>query len=511
MRKRNLSLLVFALLGSGLTVGCSNIIKPSSPTKYEIFAAYRIEGGTLSYFEWIKAGCPEGPNTPKKKEEKREVASKYYDERGHLIIVFKDGTKIDAGIAQCKHSTVNFYYDDVLLTSKEISFGSKIKEPAFGSFFASGWFLDKELIKPADFDAPVLTEKLDLYARCEAKKNESIVNFYDGTLNLRPFPKKIAIGEEYELPSLVDMNSKLRFEGWYYEGQKVDLEGKWKIIDHVTLVARWREKEAFEEDYFGLYPQSAVIDKKTSDDIDKYGVQYFPFGNKENGDIIEYGGEWYRKRTVSGERGTYSDYRLHDGSKVENGRTYYLKFEPVKWIKKTLKSGETIAFSKNVFDNYYFVYDIREVRKKGDVTVSNNDYRYSVMRSYINEINGREEFGPWGWDFSRSNGKGLGSLRFFLNEKENNVLTPHDKCYGDKVFLPSKEECEECLGKEEMIAEKTDELATAKKLETTKATSYATRSASEGNTDIVYVNDKGEFATCSAEKRISFRLAVRIK
>ncbi len=226
---------------------------------------------------------------------------------------------------------------------------------------------------------------------------------------------------------------------------------------------------------------------------------------------MEYGGEWYRKIEVSGKKGTYDDYYLHDGSKVENGRTYYLRYEPVKWITKELKTGETLAISEKTFGSVQYVGDLQEVRKKGDVTIANNDYRYSVMRSYINDINGREEFGSWGWDFSRSGGKGLGSLRFFLNEKERNILKPYDKCFGDKVFIPSKEECEEFLTEEQMKAEGTDDISVRKASETTKTVSYATRTSGGGTDMVICVNNQGEFFSHTADTSMSYRLAIRVK
>ncbi len=108
MKKRGLNLLAFVLFGSLIATSCSNGPITNRPSGYETYSVYRLEGGNLSYWEWIEAGRLDEVDLSKESIDKRTIVSKHFDQNGHLILVLSDGSSIDAGTLDNKRCNVSF-------------------------------------------------------------------------------------------------------------------------------------------------------------------------------------------------------------------------------------------------------------------------------------------------------------------------------------------------------------------------------------------------------------------
>mgnify|MGYP007025034492 FL=1 len=499
MKKMNLKLFVLAMMGSFMVMGCS--ISPNNfENKYQAYVIYRQAGGELSYFEWVKAGSPKEPRVkPGKKD--NTIKSTRIDERGHLIIEFNDGTILDAGEFECKHLPVNFFCGKELLKVVNVKMGEKVEEPTFATLKIKGWFLDEELTKKWDFANQCVTCATSLYADYAASNIH--LNFVDTTLNIPLEPQTVTFGEKYELPEPIDYASKHRFLGWYYNGKKIDNEGIWNIPDHASLLAKWEAKEDFDFNYFGLYPQTAVVDQALAEKIEEKGKKVY--ANRERVNYYEYGGFRYRKLRWGKAYASYDKpHYFHDGkTKVIANKDYFFKLEPLRWKKIKISDSEAICLTEKVINTHYCSWNLDDRTINGK-TVSPNEYEHSYYRAWLNSMK-TDYSGDYGF------GNGFKDSDLFLNEEEEAILQPHTP-YNDKFFFLSKEECEKYLPKEEdRIAAITDFVITYRELPPEEKVQWATRSSGNEKTKVILVNSDGTYGEWLSHTYNGVRPAIKVK
>lgn len=496
MKKTNLKLFVLSLLGSGMVMGCS--ISPSNTnSKYQGYIIYRYEGGTLSYFEWIKAGSPKLPANPKSS---KNIKKKHIDERGHLIIEFNDGTIIDAGEFEVQQYPVNFYCGKGLLKKENVNIGSKIEEPSFGLLNVKGWFEDETLTKKWDFASRRITSETNLYA--DYVSPDINLSFQDDTLHLALEGQMTKFGETYELPEPIDYSSKYRFAGWYYSNKLVSQTGIWNIPDHANLVAKWEKKNEFDFRYFGLYPQTAVVDSSLAKRIETKGTKVY--GERKAVEYIEYAGFRYRKFSYGAAYGSFDKpHYFHDGKTIaEPNKTYYMKLEPLAWKAIDIGNGETICVTKKVIYTHFCSWSLGDRTIDGK-NVAPNDYEHSYYRAWMNSMK-TEYNGVY------DNGSGLADSDLFLNQEETASLQAH--LYNqDKFFLLSKEECDKYLSKEDRVATCCDLVVGYRELEPGASTQWATRDSGTERTKTLQVNADGTYGEWLSNTYNGIRLAVKVK
>ncbi len=481
MKHRSFKFLLLLMIVFSFSSGCSPI---KGNKDYESYISYRGAGGKLTYFEWIDANRPKG--SKQIVNETISISSIKVDEKGHLIITLTNGTIYDGGKLppkKKKYYSVNFYCDDLLIKTEQIKTGKTIKRPSFDGLDVKGWYLDKEKKKGWDFELNPITSATNLYADYEAKGTR--VELIDDKCG-HTFDRKVFyVGEKYELPTLIDRSSKYRFLGWMKEKQiDVARNGTWDIASSTTLVAKWREKLPFEVDYFGIFPQSLVtdpillkeLDKKTSSVKEKSYISYF-----------EHGGAWYRKRPRRGAPSKSFNkphYFLNGKISATDKPYYYFRFDPVKWILIRTIEGEVLAVTEKILDVHYYAGRENEELKDRNGNVSKqNEYENSYVRSWLNNIN----FPNMSYQYG--NGLGMMESDFYLNDKEKEMLKGH--CFGDKLFLLSKEEGEQYLTKEERKASLTDFAICYRELEPGFKGAWGTRSKGSMDKKIIAFNKDG--------------------
>ena len=113
MKHRNFKFLVLLMIAFSFSNGCSS---PRDDYDYENYISYRVDGGKLSYFEWVEASRPKASKQVTK--DNISISSVKVDKRGHLIITLTNGNIYDGGKLppkKKKYYSVNFYCDDVLI------------------------------------------------------------------------------------------------------------------------------------------------------------------------------------------------------------------------------------------------------------------------------------------------------------------------------------------------------------------------------------------------------------
>lgn len=182
----------------------------------------------------------------------------------------------------------------------------------------------------ANWRANTYTVSLDVNGG-EVLQNDSLTITYDSS---------------YELP--VPERNGYTFLGWCYGDTEVDQNGVWKLVGNIELKAKWTY--GFFEDnvrycYFGKFPQTRITDSTLIGNLNN-----LPETNEDG--YYEYNGEEYCKNVAQiayvyhGSSWSYRNVYFDDGTKVENGTTYWFKVEPIKW--------RNIG---NSLDSYSFVSD----------------------------------------------------------------------------------------------------------------------------------------------------------
>lgn len=508
------SQMIFAtILSTMMIFGCVSF-PHSIGGDYPEFQAYKKEGGSLSLWEWIEAGRPSIGEDFKIGNLKITFLKR---DKSNLLIGLSSGQVLTIKDFDFKDNyLVTYFYRGVPILSQAVKRGEKLQKPVFGTIDTDEWYTNDTFSEAWNFADFHVVGSLNLYAKTvnDKDKETSSVSFIDPQFNINPLSKRYIIGEQYSLPNLVDRKSKYRFLGWKDEnGTIINNEGIWSIPRHLTLVAVWRKKAPFEEGHFGLYPQTVVKDKEL---IKILGERSLKTENvSANSRYVEYEGEWYQKGVLDSDALKAKDYYFSDQkTKIENGKTYYFKVEPLEWKLIDIGHDECIAITKKVVESLFYVNDFDNKMTHNGRELPFNDYYYSHLRRFLNRINGKKEFGDWASDCSGDR-YGLTVEKLFLNKEESALLLPYEEAYNDKFFILSKIECERYLSKEDLSSDPTDNFLafySERKHLPTKGAPWWTRSAYTGDRKkSVVVKGDGSFGSKETKWVCGLRFAIKIK
>lgn len=125
---------------------------------------------------------------------------------------------------------------------------------------------------------------------------------------------------------------------------------------------------------YGFYPQTHVSDETTVSEIEKreainsYGIHY-------------YDGEFYYPETAY--PCNDESYTFKDGASIVKGTKYWYKLEPIQWTIYVTNSNEYLAYSRHLLSSCEFSNTLSD-RTIGGQTIHPNDYKYSNLRTFLN-------------------------------------------------------------------------------------------------------------------------------
>ena len=295
---------------------------------------------------------------------------------------FENGSCSVCGVSatEVEKYTVTVEFNDGIGNdpSGEYTHGDKVylPNPTKENYTFMGWYTTLDFKEETKVDNCVVVEgNLNVYAKWDfvgvvitldanegyAQNNEMVV--YPGETLVIEVPKS--------------MNYKF-FTGWYLGEQQItDETGALlkdvEINEDVTLVAKWVDKlevNGVKYIYSGLYPQSVVTNKDVIAELNK-------ITNLNALGYLEYNGLQYEKLTY-----TQKSYQawFNNGTKLEDGATYYFLVEPVLW--RVIDKENCTAITDQIIDTRYFAKS--DIVNNIKPTASPNNYRYSDINDWLN-------------------------------------------------------------------------------------------------------------------------------
>ena len=171
---------------------------------------------------------------------------------------------------------------------------------------------------------------------------------------------------------------------------------------------------------YGIYPQTVLTDEELVSNLNNDAKE------QTNGWYL-YDGDYYAKVSATPNS---SSYKFDNGTTISSGTTYWFKCEPIVWNVLNNNSGEYYIVSSVLLDAHCY-YNSTSTRTIDEQTVYANNYKYSDIRTWLNE------------DFYNS-AFALGNSHIQTTTVDNSAATT-DKTSNkyacantqDKVFLPS--------------------------------------------------------------------------
>ncbi|MDY4819576.1 MAG: InlB B-repeat-containing protein [Bacilli bacterium] len=185
------------------------------------------------------------------------------------------------------------------------------------------------------------------------------------------------------------------FKGWYRNSTKVSNDATYTFVmptNDLLLVAHFftkAEAEVEEMRNLGCIP-TLSDDRKTI----TYGL--YPQKNVNNSSLVTalnelttpesngwylYEGDYYAKVSASPYE---TSYKFDNGTKITSGATYWFKCEPIVWKVLSKDNGEYYIISSVLLDAHGY-YNSTSERTIDDQTVYANNYKYSDIRTWLNE------------------------------------------------------------------------------------------------------------------------------
>lgn len=171
---------------------------------------------------------------------------------------------------------------------------------------------------------------------------------------------------------------------------------------------------------YGLYPQTNVNDSTLVSALNALTTP------ESNGWYL-YDGDYYAKVSATPNS---SSYKFDNGTTISSGTTYWFKCEPIVWNVLNNNNGEYYIVSSVLLDAHCY-YNSASTRTIDEQTVYPNNYKYSDIRTWLNE------------DFYNS-AFALGNSHIQTTTVDNSAATTNSTSNSyacanteDKVFLPS--------------------------------------------------------------------------
>ena len=232
------------------------------------------------------------------------------------------------------------------------------------------------------------------------------------------------------------------FKGWYHLFAKVSDDATYTFVmptNDYSLVAHFftKAEEKEEEELrllgviptlsddgktilYGLYPQTNVNDSSLI-----YALNTLT--TPESNGWYLYDKAYYAKVSATPYN---TSYKFDNGTIISSGTTYWFKCEPIVWNVLNNNNGEYYIVSSVLLDAHCY-YNSRFTRTIGGQTVYPNNYKYSDIRTWLNE------------DFYNS-AFALGNSHIQTTTVNNSASTSSGSSNSyacanteDKVFLPS--------------------------------------------------------------------------
>ena len=171
---------------------------------------------------------------------------------------------------------------------------------------------------------------------------------------------------------------------------------------------------------YGIYPRTVITDEELVSNLNNDAKE------QTNGWFL-YRGEYYAKVSATPNS---SSYKFDNGTTISSGTTYWFKCEPIVWNVLNNNNGEYYIVSSVLLDAHCY-YNSTSTRTIDGQTVYANNYKYSDIRTWLNE------------DFYNS-AFALGNSHIQTTTVDNSAATTNStsnkyECANteDKVFLPS--------------------------------------------------------------------------
>ncbi len=303
-----------------------------------------------------------------------------------------------------------------------------------------GWYDNDKVITEISIGS---TGELNIEARWTANLNTLSVTSEDTSKGTAAITSGSGYSDE-SITVVATPVSDCVFKGWYHETTKVSGDATYtfimptsdySLVAHFFTKAEEEEKEdemrrlgiipTLSEDEktitYGLYPQTNVNDTSLISSLDSLTTP------ESNGWYL-YDGNYYAKASATP---LFSDYTFDNGITIEEGTTYWFKCEPITWNVLSNTNGKYYIVSSVILDQYSYFKTSGSYRKIDGKTIYQNNYKYSDIRTWLNE------------DFYNS-AFALGNEYIQTTTVDNGASTTNSisneyACDNteDKVFLPS--------------------------------------------------------------------------
>ena len=326
------------------------------------------------------------------------VTNTYIDDDGNLICELSNGQTVNAGkVKDTTKHTVNFYFKDSIIETKEVVSGSKITPPDSSlipeGYTVTGWYINEYGMKsPWTFNGCVVTSNLDLYANYSLNEYSITYNLDGGSLSNQV--------TSYTIEDEVTLGTPTK-EGYIFRGW-TGSNGDTPVVNYVqpkgstgdkNYTANFISDEQAESlgmkpkiDLtantltYGLYPQTHVGDTTITTELDKLTT------TESNGWYL-YNGSYYAKLTAHPYSADACNFE--DGTAFTSDTSYWFKCELITWKILTTTDNEYTLLSNTLLDAHRYNQSYTGTKSLTDYngetdTVYANNYKYSEIRTWLN-------------------------------------------------------------------------------------------------------------------------------
>lgn len=248
--------------------------------------------------------------------------------------------------------------------------------PSKVNYLFDGWFTTSTFEANSKLSTKVtITEDMTVYAKWVLEGYSVTLDANGGYVN----SSKVVIKDNQVFTLEVPVtNEYVFFDGWYLGEQQITDEfGKglkpWNITENVELTAKWvkeKEENGIKYLYQGEYPQSVVSNASLIAELEKITT------TNDRG-YLEYKGSQYTKVVYkAGKTVAY----FNNEAKLENGKTYYFRVDPILW--RILDEEKGIVITDIILDT--MAYYENEKTNVDYTSALPNNYEYSDASGWLN-------------------------------------------------------------------------------------------------------------------------------